>query len=69
MSTITLNALITFVGKIQIKDGHKHVIKGTKHRTNTIKKHVTNHFKTNKSEDDDGSRAVFDDVDCFRSQG
>ena len=23
----------------------------------------------NKSEDDDGSRAVFDDVDCFRSQG
>ena len=22
-----------------------------------------------KSEDDDGSRAVFDDVDCFRSQG
>ena len=23
----------------------------------------------NKSEDDNGSRAVFDDVDCFRSQG
>ena len=23
----------------------------------------------NKSEDDDGSRAVFDDVDCFRSKG
>ena len=23
----------------------------------------------NKSGDDDGSRAVFDDVDCFRSQG
>ena len=23
----------------------------------------------NKSEDDDGSRAVFDDVDCFRNQG
>ena len=22
-----------------------------------------------KSEDDDGSRAVFDDVDCFRRQG
>ena len=22
-----------------------------------------------KSEDDDGSRAVFDNVDCFRSQG
>ena len=26
-------------------------------------------LQVNKSEDDDGSRAVFDDVDCFRSQG
>ena len=26
-------------------------------------------FTIDKSEDDDGSRAVFDDVDCFRSQG
>ena len=28
-----------------------------------------NENKSNKSEDDNGSRAVFDDVDCFRSQG
>ena len=26
-------------------------------------------IRNNKSKDDDGSRAVFDDVDCFRSQG
>ena len=26
-------------------------------------------YKIDKSEDDNGSRAVFDDVDCFRSQG
>ena len=26
-------------------------------------------YKLDKSEDDNGSRAVFDDVDCFRSQG
>ena len=26
-------------------------------------------IKKNKSEDDNSSRAVFDDVDCFRGQG
>ena len=30
---------------------------------------VPNDFRLNKSGDGDGSRAVFDDVDCFRSQG
>ena len=26
-------------------------------------------LKANKSEDDDGSRAVFEHVDCFRNEG
>ena len=34
-----------------------------------MNRHHGSQYKIDKSEDDNGSRAVFDDVDCFRSQG